>query len=183
MTRIVFNAALLVASGWMLQQADAKDLFDAVKCDGDVAAALTGKHFGDAGSDALEKKHANIGLKNEGGEIINDDLNYGSFTICGGSYHVLENRGVVSSVVRADHSRSAPSFLGYCKVDGKDVGVVFAILKPASPLVGHAAENDKTLMPAERAWRIDEKSGKFVETSVSGMMCARDEVATEDGGL
>ena len=183
MIRIVLNAAMLVTSGFMLQAATAKDLFDAVKCDGDVAAALTGKHFGNGGDEALEKKHSSIGLKDEGGEIINDDLNYGSFTICGGSYHMLVNKGVISSVVRADHSRSAPSFLGECKVDGKPLSVVFAVLKPSSPMVGHGSENDHTLIPAERAWRIDEKSGKFVETSANGMMCPRDGIATQDGGL
>ena len=182
MIRIAFKAAMIVAVGVVAWRAEARDAFDAVKCGGDVAGALTGKRLGPGTDDALEKKHASLGLKDEGGEIINDDLNYGSWTICGGSYHMLLKGDVVNSVVRADHSRSAPSFLGECKVDGKPVSIVFAILKPASPLVGHGTENDTTSIPADRAWRIDEKSAKFVETNATGMMCPRNGVATADGG-
>jgi hypothetical protein len=180
-----FAAKLIVALATVLTMrgVQAHDAFDAVKCDGDVAAALSGKHLGEESDDVLEKKHASIGLKAEGGEIISDDLNYAAWTICGGSFHVLERGNVIRGVVRADHSRSAPAFLGQCELNGKPMsGLVFAILKPSSTDDAHASARDHTLMPAARAWRIDEKSGRFVETSADGMMCPRDGVATADGG-
>src|SRR4051812_20475504 len=68
---IVALAAILTMRG-----VHAHDAFDAVKCDGDVIAALSGKHLGKESDDGLEKKHASIGLKVESGEIISDDLNY-----------------------------------------------------------------------------------------------------------
>lgn len=183
MIRIVLNGAIVVSAGLMLHQAQARDAFDGVKCDGDIVAALSGQHLGGELDDVLEKKHASIGLKAEGGEIITDDLNYAAWTICGGSYHMLARRNVIRSVVRADHSKSAPSFLGQCEVNGKPIpGVVFAILKPSSTGDIHASANDHTLLPAVRAWRIDENGGRFVETGADGMMCPRDGVATADGG-
>ena len=172
-----------LAMGLMMRGVQAHDAFDAVKCEGDVAAALSGKHLGAESDDVLEKKHASIGLKVEGGEIISDDLNYASWTLCGGSFHALERGNVIRSVVRADHSRSAPAFLGQCELNGKSMsGLVFAILKPSGTDHGNASAHDHTLMPASSAWRIDEKSGRFVEISADGMMCPRDGVATADGG-
>lgn len=161
----------------------AHDAFDDVKCDGDAAAALSGKHLGEELDGALEKKHASIGFKAEGGEIISDDLNYAAWTMCGGSFHALERGNIIRSVVRADHSRGAPAFLGQCQLNGKPMsGLVLAVLKPSSPVEGHPSSNDHSLIPAERAWRIDEKKARFVETSANGMMCPRDGVATADGG-
>jgi hypothetical protein len=179
-----FAAKLIVALAMVLtlRGVQARDAFDAVKCDGDVVAALSGKHLSEGSDDALEKKHASIGLKVEGGEIISDDLNYAAWTMCGGSFHVLERGNVIRNVVRADHSRSAPAFLGQCELSGKPMsGLVFAVLKPSNADDGHASAHDHTLMPAARAWRIDEKNARFVETSADGMMCPRDGVSTADG--
>jgi hypothetical protein len=184
MSRTLLNIVVAFAIASIALDAHAHDAFDAVKRDGDVAAALSGKHMGEEFDDVVEKKHASIGLKAEGGEVISDALNYAAWTMCGGSYHVLERGNVIRSVVRADHSRSAPAFLGQCETNGKPVpGLVLAVLKPSSPLEGHASPSDHTLMPAQSAWRIDEKSAKFVEVSASNMMCPRDGVATIDGGL
>lgn len=180
-----FAAKLIVALAMVstLRGVQASDAFDAVKCDGDVVAAVSGKHLGKESDDALETKHVGISLKAEGGEIISDDLNYAAWTMCGGSFHVLERGNIIRSVVRADHSRSAPAFLGQCELSGKPMsGLVFAILKPSSIDDAHASARDHTLMPAVRAWRIDEKNARFVETSADGMMCPRDGVSTADGG-
>lgn len=183
MRRVVagFVVALVVAS--TMRGVQARDAFDVVKCEGDVAAALSGKHIAEEFDDVAEKKHASIGLKAEGGEIISDGLNYAAWTMCGGSYHMLMRGKVIRSVVRADHSRTAPAFLGQCEMNGKPMSdLVLAILKPSNTDTGHASARDHTLIPATLAWRIDEKSGRFVETSASGMMCPRDGIATADGG-
>lgn len=181
--RIVARFVVALVATLTMRSVPAHDMFDTLKCDGDVTAALSGKHTGAEADEVAEKKHANIGLKAEGGEVISDDLNYAAWTMCGGSYHMLERGNVIRGVVRADHSRTAPAFLGQCEVNGKPMsGLVLAILKPSSPIEGHPSPNDHSLIPAERAWRIDEKNARFVETSASGMMCPRDGVATADGG-
>jgi hypothetical protein len=151
----------------------AKDAFDAVKCDGDVAKALVGKKIGSEPVVAIEKRHAAIGLKDEGGDEISDAVSYQSWTICGGSYHLLERDGVVRDVVRADHSKQAPSFLGTCKADGAESkDQVLAILDAggADPL------------HAKSAWRIDEEKTKFVSMDAKGLTCPRSGIATADGG-
>ena len=167
-----------------MRDVQAHDAFDDVKCDGDAAAALSASIWAKNLDGALEKKHASIGFKAEGGEIISDALELRGMDRCAAARSMLLERGnVIRSVVRADHSRSAPAFLGQCQLNGKPMsGLVLAILKPSSPVEGHPSSNDHSLIPAERAWRIDEKKARFVETSANGMMCPRDGVATADGG-
>jgi hypothetical protein len=163
-------AASLIATA---QPASAKDAFDAVKCDGDVAKALVGGKIGDEPAAVIEKRHAAIGLKDEGGDEISDAVFYQSWTICGASYHVLQRDGVVRDAVRADHSKAAPSFVGTCKVDGVETkGPVLAILEAG------AAES----LPAKSAWRIDETNAKFVAMEAKGLACPRTGIATADGG-
>jgi len=163
-------AAILIATvrcGW------AGDAFDAVRCDGDVGKALVGKKIGNEPVMQIEKRHSALGLKDEGGEEISDSLSYQSWTICGGSYHILERKGVVRDVIRADHSKKSPAFLGACSVDGSATPYsVFAIL----------ADDDKATLPASTAWRIDESSAHFIHLETKGMTCPRDGIATVDGG-
>jgi hypothetical protein len=93
--------------------------------------------------------------------------------ICGGSYHLLERGGVVRDAVRADHSKTAPSFVGTCKVDGVETkDPVLAILE-----MGAAAS-----LPVKSAWRIDEANAKFVGMETKGLACPRAGIATADGG-
>jgi hypothetical protein len=155
------------------QLVSAKDAFDTVKCDGDVAKALVGGRIGNEPVAAIEKRHAAIGLKDEGGDEISDSLSYQSWTICGGSYHVLEKGGVIRDAVRADHSKAAPSFVGACNVDGTGTkGQVLAVLEPG----------DTDSLRAQSAWRIDEANGKFVSMDTKGLTCPRSGIATTDGG-
>jgi hypothetical protein len=152
----------------------AKDAFDAVKCDGDVAKTLVGKTIGNEPVAAIEKRHAAIGLRDEGGDEISDSVSYQSWTICGGSYHVLERGGVVRDVVRAEHSKSAPEFVGTCEARGKPAdGTVLAILD---------ASGGGAMLPAKSAWRIDEAKTKFVAIDAAGLACPRSGIATADGG-
>jgi hypothetical protein len=168
--RAVAAGAAMMA---MTQAVCAKDAFDAVKCDGDIAKALVGGKIGNEPVATIEKRHAAIGLEDEGGDEISDAVSYQSWTLCGGSYHMLERGGVIRDVVRADHSRETPSFLGACKVEGVE-------------------ENDQTLavlemgtgnfLRAKSAWRIDEPAAKFVPMDVKGLMCPAAGIATADGG-
>jgi len=165
---LAFAAALTLAhTGW------AKDAFDAVECDGDVANALVGGKIGSGPVASIEKRHAAISLRDEGGDEISDSVFYQSWAICGGSYHVLERGGVVRDAVRADHSKTAPSFLGTCKVDGVETkGQVLAILESGTA----------DALPAKSAWRIDESNGTFVAIGTAGLACPRSGIATADGG-
>ena len=168
--RALAVAALLIATA---QGAWAKDAFDAVKCDGDVAKALVGGKIGDEPVAAIEKRHTALGLKDEGGDEISDSVFYQSWTICGGSYHLLEKGGVVRDAVRADHSKAAPSFLGTCKAGGVETkDQVLAVLEAG----------DADSLPAKSAWRIDESKVKFVAMETKELTCPRSGVATTDGG-
>jgi hypothetical protein len=152
----------------------AKDAFDAVKCDGDIAKALVGGKIGNEPVAAIEKRHAAIGLRDEGGDEISDSVSYQSWTICGGSHHVLERGGVVRDVVRAEHSKSAPEFVGTCEAGGKPAdGPVLAILD---------ASGGGATLPAKSVWRIDVANAKFVAIDAAGVTCPRSGIATADGG-
>jgi hypothetical protein len=155
--------------------AHAGDAFDRLTCDADVAKSLVGRRIANEPVEAIEKRHTALGLKHEGSGELPKSLDYEAWTICGGTYHFLVRKNVVADIVRADHSKAAPAFLGTCEEGGiATKNEVLAILKP-----GDAAE-DK--LPAASAWRIDEARGHFVAMSVDKLMCPRDGIATVDGG-
>ncbi|HEY6985696.1 MAG TPA: hypothetical protein VH375_06425, partial [Rhodanobacteraceae bacterium] len=164
--------------------AHATDAFDAVQCGTDFSTALVGKRIDNGPVAVAEKKHAKIGLKHEGSEDVSDTLIYEAWTICGNSYHLLVRDDVIRAALRADHSRSAPAFVGTCQANGSPTSYpVFAILKaPESGAAGNASSADNTLMPAQSAWRIDESNGQFVAMDASHLKCARDGISTADGG-
>jgi hypothetical protein len=180
LSKLVFGFAIAVVMG----NGYARDAFDDVKCAGLVANALVGKHLDNGPVEATEKKHADLGLKHEGSDEVSDSLTYEAWTVCGGSYHLLVRGDVIRGVVRADHSRSAPAFLGTCEANGSPTSYqVLAILKASDAASsGHASADDKTSLAAETAWRIDESSAKFVQMSPSGLMCPRQGISTADGG-
>lgn len=156
------------------RSSSAADAFDALRCGGDIGKALVGKKIKNEPVAAIEKRHAAIGLKDEGGEEISESVFYQSWTICDASYHLLERHDVVSDVVRADHSKNAPSYLGTCTVDGKETAYsVLAILAPSGK---------DAALPAKTAWRIDEANAKFVAIDAQGLACPRAGIATADGG-
>lgn len=169
MSKFGFALALLAGAG----VAHAGDAFDGLKCDADIAKALVGKHIANEPVAATEKRHADINLKHEGSEELPKSLDYEAWAICGGTYHFIVRKDVVADVVRADHSKAAPAFLGTCDEGGAPAkGEVLAILKPSGA--------DR--LPATAAWRIDVANARFVATSPDKLMCPRDGIATVDGG-
>ena len=153
--------ALLAGAGG----AHAGDAFDAVKCDGDVVKALVGKRIPNGPAVKLEKRHAAIGLKLEGSDMLDDPLDYEAWTICGSTFHVIVKKDVVTDAVKADHSKAAPAFLGPCEQNGKRMDdSVLAILKPD--------DGTADTLPATAAWRIDAKKARFVAIDAAGS-CAR----------
>jgi hypothetical protein len=165
----------------------AHDAFDAVKCNADVAKALVGKKLANARIAEIEKAHAAIGLKNEGGDQITDSVTMQAWTICGGSYHLLERDDVIRDVLHADHSPRTPAYLGPCEADGSTTPyLVFAILDApddaANARPAHASPSDKTALHASAAWRIDEKDARFVPVGTKGLTCQRGGITTAEGG-
>jgi hypothetical protein len=69
------------------------------------------------------------------------------------------------------HSPHFPQFNGLCKINGKEKkDFIFAIL----------IKSDEDDLPAKAAWRVDEKSGKFIKLSLGGIRCPRIGIFTED---
>jgi hypothetical protein len=156
--------------------AHAGDAFDGLKCDADVAKALVGKKIPNEPVAGIEKRHAALQLKHEGSEELDDPLFYEAWTICGSTYHLLLKKDAIKDAVRADHSKSAPAFLGSCGEKGApSEHEVLAILRPTG------ADKDNRL-PAATAWRIDYASARFVSIDAANLMCPHEGIATADGG-
>jgi hypothetical protein len=167
-----FALALLAGAG----VAHAGDAFDGLKCDADIAKALVGKKIPNGPVVGIEKRYAALQLKHEGSEELDDPLFYEAWTICGNTYHVLLKKDVIKDVVKADHSKAAPAFLGSCNDKGTPTEhEVLAILKPT----GADKENR---LPAATAWRVDYPGARFVSIDASNLMCPHEGIATADGG-
>ncbi len=166
-------AALWFASG----QVSRADEFQKVKCGGDIPKAMIGQHSPNGRIVVSEKKYRALGLKHLGADEISDRLSSINWLICGAEFIALVDRsGLVSDVLpHPPHSKQSPAFSGMCQVRGKDLpDVVFAILDGAQT-------GDP--VPVVTAWKIDQKTAKFVKISSEGMLCPRNGIYTVDGGL
>ena len=162
------------------------DAFTGLKCGADVPKALIGKRDSNEPAAALEKRHADLGLKDLGGSEISDLLFLASWKICGSEYELLVNTktGLIRDVLPfPPHSKASPMSIGACDAAGKKVpGTMVAVLNNSA---GHDARDPKlagTMLPATAAWRIDERQEKFVPQATSGLACPLGGVVTQDGG-
>src|SRR4029077_2779539 len=153
--------------------------FSAIRCGADdVAKALIGKKMSNERIVVLEKRHADLGLKDLGASEISDRLSCISWLICGSEFMLLEDESIVRDVLKVPpHSKTAPLFIGTCEMNGKESkDIVVAIL-----------DNEKgtssSVLTAKVAWKIDQKEMKFVSVPVEGLRCPRSGVITLDGGL
>jgi hypothetical protein len=124
----------------------------------------------------IENRHKDLGLKDLGGSDITDALDSISWVICGKEYMLLQDHhSVVRDVLKVpEHSKSAPEFIGECKINGTRMpGVIVAILNN---------EAGKATLSAKTAWKIDDKEAKFITLSTAGLSCPRDGIITADGG-
>ncbi len=181
---LVAALPLLVSSA-----ASARDGFEAVRCGGDVRSALLGKWMRDEPVMQTEKRHAALGLKDLGADEITDTLNSVTWRICGKEYAVITDAHDIVRDVLAfpPHSRAAPAFSGgVCQANGKELsGEIMGVLdNRGAKDVGssHYSPQDKTLLPVTAAWRVDEKTGKFIPLPAAGLLCSRSAVGTADGG-
>ena len=177
-------ATMLVSAG----AAYAGDGFEAVKCGSDIPSALVGKRLSVEPFAAVENRHRNLNLKSLGGDEISDDLNDASFSICGKEYVLLlgVHAKIRDVLAFPPHSRTSPAFTaGNCQRNGKPLGdAVMAVLdnRGAGGGTSHYSGDDRTLLPATAAWKIDEKAAKFVVISARGVFCPRGGILTTDGG-
>lgn len=177
-------ATMLVSAG----AAYAGDAFETVKCGGNIPSALLGKRLSVEPFAAVEARHKDIGLKSLGGDEISDALEDAAFSICGKEYLVLlgAHEKIRDVLAFPAHSRTSPAFTaGNCQRNGKPMqDAVMAVLdnRAAGGGTSHYSGDDPTLLPALAAWKIDEKSAKFVAISPRGVSCPRGGIITADGG-
>ncbi|HWY15230.1 MAG TPA: hypothetical protein VNX86_08875 [Rhizomicrobium sp.] len=171
--------------------AQAQDGFESVRCGSDIPRALAGKRMSDEPVVKIEGRHIALGLIDLGGDEISDRLNSTSWSICGNEYMLLsDTRGIIHDVLAIpSHSRTSPEFAGgICQANGRQVaGTIVAVLDNRAAGSGgnfsHYSPQDRTLLPAISAWKIDEKLAKFVALSSHGLSCPRGGIITADGGL
>ena len=168
---------LLVTSLLITNAFGGSDGFNGVQCGSDIPKALTGKRMSNEPIVELEKRHADLGLKDLGADEISDRLSCISWLICGSEYLLLEDESFVRDVLKVPpHSKTSPLFIGACEMNGRESkDILVAIL-----------DNEKTdasTLAAKVAWKIDQKKMKFVSVPVEGLRCPRSGVNTLDGGL
>jgi hypothetical protein len=165
----IVGILILVLMG--CSHAYARDGFEKVRCNGDIAKALVGQRGSNEPVAAIEGRHKDLDLKDLGAS------DYGSFSsitwlICGKEFMVLQDNrtNIVHDALQIPpHSKSNPEFQGRCKLKGKLMaGSVVAILRDQS---GHDE------LPADAAWKIDEGVVKFVQMSTGDMLCPRDGIS------
>lgn len=181
--RVVPVAVLLVTGA-----AGARDAFDAVRCGKDVPGALIGRELPETAVSRTESRHRDLKLKDLGGDEISDQLGAAEWSICGADYQFLyDSARIIRDVMPfPPHRRASPEFAGICQRNGRtQPDAVVAILDMRGARVGasaHYSAADATTLPAKVAWRIDERSKRFVALPTTGLGCPRSGIITADGG-
>jgi hypothetical protein len=169
----------LLVTGLLVTNAfGGSDGFSGIQCGSDIPKALIGKRMSNETIVVLEKRHADLSLKDLGASEISDRSNCISWLICGSEYMVLEGGNIVRDVLKVPpHSKTSPEFLGMCEMNGKESkDFVVAILDDEK-------EPGAKMLPAKVAWKIDQKKMKFIPLPVEGLRCPRNGIFTTDGGL
>jgi hypothetical protein len=153
-----------------------RDGFSGIRCDSDIAKTLIGRTMHNEKVAPIENRHKDLGLKNLGGDEISDKFFSETWLICGHEYMLLVDRhNIVRDVLSVpEHSKKSPEFIGECKNNGARIpGTIIAILQN---------EEGKDTLSAKAAWKLDEKTAKFVKLPTAGLRCPRDGIITADGG-
>jgi hypothetical protein len=82
---------LLVTGSLVTNAFGGSDAFDGVRCGSDIPKALTGKRMSNQRVADLEKRHADLGVKDLGGDEISEHLSTTSWLICGSEFLLLED--------------------------------------------------------------------------------------------
>ena len=172
-------AILLLVTGWLVTNAfGGSDGFTGIQCGSDIAKALTGKRMSNERIADLEKRHADLALKDLGASEISERLSCISWLICGSEFMLLQDESIARDVLKVPpHSKASPLFIGTCELNGKEgKDILVAILD-------NEKEAEASALTAKVAWKIDQNKMKFVSVPVEGLRCPRNGVITSDGGL
>ena len=83
---------LLLVTGWLVTNAFAgSDGFTGIQCGSDIPKALIGKRMSNERIVDLEKRHADLALKDLGASEISDRLSCISWLICGSEFMLLQD--------------------------------------------------------------------------------------------
>jgi hypothetical protein len=169
---------LLVTGLFAINALAGSDGFNGIQCGSDIPKALIGKRMSNERVVELEKRHADLGLKDLGADEISDHFSCISWLICGSEYMLLQDESIARDVLKVPpHSKTSPLFIGTCELNGKEgKDILVAILD-------NEKETDASALAAKVAWKIDQKKMKFVSVPVEGLRCPRSGVITADGGL
>jgi hypothetical protein len=143
----------LLVTGLLVTNAfGGSDAFTDVKCGSDIPKTLTGKRMSNQRVADLEKRHAELGLNDLGGDEISEHLSTTSWLICGSEFLLLENESFVRDVLKVPpHSKTSPFFIGSCELNGKESkDILVAILD-------NEKATDASALTAKVAWKIDQK--------------------------
>jgi hypothetical protein len=92
------------------------DGFSGIECGSDIAKALTGKRMSNERIVDLEKRHADLALKDLGASEISDRLSCISWLICGSEFVLLQHESIARDVLKVPpHSKTSPLFIGTCE--------------------------------------------------------------------
>jgi len=173
-------AALLLAAG----PTRAADIFDAVKCGGDIPGALIGKSIPNIPVVRLEARHKNIDLEIVGSFGLTDDVAITSLRICGTNYAALNARVIRDVVALPELSWRTPDLIGSCLKGGQPLPLmVLAVLDNPKALRKTRTPQDlQTFLPAKFAWQIDMAGGKFVKLDVDGLACPLSDMMDQQPG-
>jgi hypothetical protein len=159
----------------MCGKASASDGFEAVRCGGDIPAALIGRHSANERVVVTEARHRDLALKDLGADIVTDEINMIDWSICGAEYYVLVDRhDIIRDVLAVPaHSTAAPASWGPCQRNGRQMDeAVYSVLDNNGEDNKTYDQNDKTMLPVLAAWKVDEETVKFVKLDVAGMLCS-----------
>jgi hypothetical protein len=169
-------AGILVLFLLACAEAYALDGFEKVTCGSDIPKALIGQRMSNEPVSAIEGRHVALGLKDMGGSELSGGLFSGSWRVCGDEFElILDKHSVVRDAVQfPPHSKTSPGFIGSCQVkDRKVPETIIAILDNKA---------GTEMLDAKAAWKIDEKSAKFVKMVTDDLRCPRDGIFSSDGG-
>ena len=169
-------APLLALTSAVSGPSKKQDGFKDVRCGSDIPMALIGRTIPNERVVVIEARHKDLGLKDLGATEISGNLSVISWLICGSEYMLIEDqKNVIRDVLKVPpHSKDTPLFIGTGQLNDKELpDAIVAILK-----------NDPgiEMLPASSAWRIDEKTAKFVIMPTAGLRCPRGGIITRDGG-
>jgi hypothetical protein len=119
---IAVSILLLIGCG--VAQASAKDGFERVSCNADIAKALIGQCAANERIVVIEARHKDLRLKDLGSSESSDNLTTISWMICSKEFVLLEHNsdpGTIYDAVEVPTPSADDVFIGQCELNGKEM--------------------------------------------------------------